>query len=117
VRGRIGPHDPDRRVKLSMIVDSKKLVGETCPGPLTFDSLRTLRVNVCRSLINVDCQGILHSCDFNHVAGTPPVGASGKALTLDDMQEAIRSWRRIMVGQHCCSCTAVIGWSCTGVLP
>jgi hypothetical protein len=37
-------------------------------------------------------------------------------LTIDDLDEAVRSGRELELGQHCYCCTAGEGSSCTGSL-
>lgn len=71
---------------------------------------------MCRSLISVDWQGILYNCDFNQAAGLPIMNESGKIQKIDDIQEATQGGMTISVAEHCYSCTAGAGSSCTGVL-
>lgn len=71
---------------------------------------------MCRTMVSVDWQGILYNCDFNQVLGLPIRGPEGKALTLDDLDEAARSGNELVLGQHCYCCTAGEGSSCSGSL-
>jgi len=71
---------------------------------------------MCRTLISVGWQGILYDCDFNQVSGLPIRNRSGRVVTIDHIQEALQRGREIAVGEHCYSCTAGAGSSCTGVL-
>ncbi len=71
---------------------------------------------MCRTLISVDWQGVLYNCDFNQALGLPIKNKAGKILEIDDIQDAIRRGSEIVVAEHCYSCTAGAGSSCTGVL-
>ena len=71
---------------------------------------------MCRTLIGVDWQGILYNCDFNLAAGLPIRDRAGKILEIDHVQDTIQSGYEIVVAEHCYSCTAGAGSSCTGVL-
>jgi len=71
---------------------------------------------MCRTLISVDWQGILYNCDFNLAAGLPIRDRTGKILEIDRGQDAIQSGYEIVIAEHCYSCTAGAGSSCTGVL-
>ncbi len=71
---------------------------------------------MCRTLISVDWQGILYNCDFNLAAGLPITDGSGEALGIDDIRDAVQGGREIVMAEHCYSCTAGAGSSCTGVL-
>jgi len=71
---------------------------------------------MCRTLISVGWQGVLYNCDFNLAAGMPVRGAGGEALEIDDIGEAVRGGKEIAVAEHCYTCTAGAGSSCTGVL-
>ena len=77
------------------------------------DAVRNI---MCRTLISVDWQGILYNCDFNLALGLPIRNKAGKILKIDDIQDAIQSGNEIAVAEHCYSCTAGAGSSCTGVL-
>lgn len=71
---------------------------------------------MCRTMVSVDWQGQLYNCDFNQVLGLPVRGRDGSSLTIDDLEEAARSGKRLELGQHCYCCTAGEGSSCTGSL-
>jgi len=71
---------------------------------------------MCRTLISVDWQGVLYNCDFNLAAGLPIRDRAGKTLEIDRVQEAIQGGYETVVAEHCYSCTAGAGSSCTGVL-
>ena len=71
---------------------------------------------MCRTLINVDWQGMLYNCDFNQAAGLPMRDKSGKILKIDYIQDAIQNEHEIVTAEHCYCCTAGSGSSCTGVL-
>ncbi|RQW88482.1 MAG: radical SAM/Cys-rich domain protein [Geobacter sp.] len=71
---------------------------------------------MCRTMMSVDWQGLLYNCDFNQVLGLPVRGRDGRTLTIDDLEEAVRTGSRLELGQHCYCCTAGEGSSCTGSL-
>ncbi len=71
---------------------------------------------MCRTLINIDWQGILYNCDFNQVAGLPVRNEDGKIMGIDDVRDAIQKGHEIVRSDHCYCCTAGAGSSCTGVL-
>jgi len=71
---------------------------------------------MCRTLINVDWQGILYNCDFNQASGLPMINRTGKVLSINDMQDVVKDKYEILMGNHCYCCTAGAGSSCTGVL-
>ena len=71
---------------------------------------------MCRTLISVDWQGILHNCDFNLAAGLPIRDKDEKILETEDIQKAIQNGHEIVTAEHCYCCTAGAGSSCTGVL-
>lgn len=71
---------------------------------------------MCRTLINIDWQGILYNCDFNQASGLPMRNKAGKILKIDDIQDAIEKRHEIIGGDHCYCCTAGTGSSCVGVL-
>jgi radical SAM/Cys-rich protein len=68
---------------------------------------------MCRNLINVDWQGQVYDCDFNHVLQLPIDAADGYIgnLAADDLTGA-----SVKLGQHCFACTAGTGSSCQGSL-
>ena len=69
-----------------------------------------------RWLINVDWRGVLYSCDFNQVSDLPIRNTAGAVMTIDAIQEVLDRGHEIVMGEHCYSCTAGAGSSCTGVL-
>ncbi|RNC71065.1 MAG: radical SAM/Cys-rich domain protein [Desulfuromonadales bacterium] len=77
------------------------------------DAARTI---MCRTLVSVDWKGFLYNCDFNQAIGLPITGADGHILKIDDLEEAARSGVELFLAQHCYSCTAGEGSSCTGAL-
>lgn len=71
---------------------------------------------MCRTLISVDWQGVLHNCDFNSAAGLPIRDEFGKTLTIGDISNAVQNMYEILTAEHCYCCTAGEGSSCTGAL-
>ncbi|HEY6838781.1 MAG TPA: arsenosugar biosynthesis radical SAM (seleno)protein ArsS [Geobacteraceae bacterium] len=71
---------------------------------------------MCRTLLSVDWQGLLYNCDFNQAVGLPVTGRDGRALRIDDLEEATANDTEIFLDQHCYCCTAGEGSSCTGAL-
>jgi radical SAM/Cys-rich protein len=71
---------------------------------------------MCRTLINIDWQGILYNCDFNQAAGLPMRSSDGNIMAIDDLKDAIQKGHEIVRSDHCYCCTAGAGSSCTGVL-
>jgi len=71
---------------------------------------------MCRTLINVDWRGIVYNCDFNQASGLPMRNRNGGIITIDTIGEVLESGHEIIMGEHCYSCTAGAGSSCTGVL-
>jgi radical SAM/Cys-rich protein len=71
---------------------------------------------MCRSLVSVDWLGYLYNCDFNQAAGMPISLDDGRTLTLDDLDSALPTGFDLLFDQHCYSCTAGEGSSCTGTL-
>jgi radical SAM/Cys-rich protein len=71
---------------------------------------------MCRTLINVDWRGIVYNCDFNQVSGLPMRNRNGAIITIDTIEEVLERGHEIVMGEHCYSCTAGAGSSCTGVL-
>ncbi len=71
---------------------------------------------MCRTLISVDWQGALYNCDFNLAAGLPIRDKAGRPLEIGRVQEAISGIYETVLAEHCYSCTAGLGSSCTGVL-
>lgn len=71
---------------------------------------------MCQILISVDWQGVLYNCDFNLAAGLPIRDRAGRTLEIDRVREAISGMYETVLAEHCYSCTAGSGSSCTGVL-
>jgi radical SAM/Cys-rich protein len=71
---------------------------------------------MCRTGINVDWQGTLFNCDFNQAAGLPLRSEGGTALKIEDIDSALGRGLKITTADHCYSCTAGAGSSCTGAL-
>lgn len=71
---------------------------------------------MCRTLISVDWKGFLYNCDFNQAVGLPITGYGGELLKIDDLEEATRTGKELVLSQHCYCCTAGEGSSCTGAL-
>jgi len=71
---------------------------------------------MCRTLVNVDWQGILYNCDFNQALGLPMRNGTGEIIEIDRIGDAIEKGPEIVIGNHCYCCTAGAGSSCTGEL-
>lgn len=69
---------------------------------------------MCRSLINVDWHGTLYHCDFNQQEKQPIRDSNGRVMTVNNLDEVIRSKYEIVTGSYCYGCTAGYGSSCTG---
>ncbi len=67
-------------------------------NPLTLDGL------MCRYLINISWDGMLHDCDFNQILGLKTDSDCPQHIRCFDYQ--LLSRRRITVGEHCYGCTA-----------
>jgi hypothetical protein len=63
---------------------------------------------MCRSLVSVSWDGILHDCDFNIAAGLPFGGSPVHVSTLSGRPEA---GTPIATGDHCYACTAGSGFT------
>jgi len=63
---------------------------------------------MCRSLVSVSWDGILHDCDFNIAAGLPFGGAPVHVSALNAMPAA---GTPIATGDHCYACTAGSGFT------
>jgi radical SAM/Cys-rich protein len=71
-----------------------------------------LEAVMCRSLVSVDWQGVLHDCDFNQQLGLGlPAGRH-----LRDLLHWDPAGDPIQVAEHCYGCTAGSGSSCGGAL-
>ncbi len=71
---------------------------------------------MCRTLVSVDWQGHLYHCDFNQAAGLPILNSNGIPLTIEDLHHFLPGGADLFLAQHCYSCTAGAGSSCTGTL-
>lgn len=71
---------------------------------------------MCRSLISIDWRGHIFNCDFNQALHMPVTTEDGSALTISELDEASIVGGKIRLAQHCYSCTAGEGSSCTGAL-
>jgi hypothetical protein len=63
---------------------------------------------MCRSLVSVSWDGILHDCDFNIAAGLPFGGSPVHVSALNARPEA---GTPITTGDHCYACTAGSGFT------
>jgi radical SAM/Cys-rich protein len=63
---------------------------------------------MCRNLVSVSWDGILHDCDFNIAAGLPFGGSPVHVSTLSARPEA---GTPIATGDHCYACTAGSGFT------
>jgi radical SAM/Cys-rich protein len=74
----------------------------------------TIQSLMCRNTLSVGWDGYLYDCDFNQMLGlTVECPSSGHIKEFDF--QGLRN-RKIVVGNHCFSCTAGAGSSCQGVL-
>lgn len=71
---------------------------------------------MCRTLINVDWQGVLYNCDFNQASKLPLRSWDGKIMTIDTITDVLAEGCEIVMADHCYCCTAGAGSSCTGEL-
>jgi radical SAM/Cys-rich protein len=71
---------------------------------------------MCRSLISVDWQGKIYNCDFNQAQRMPITALDGSELTISELDESELAGKKILLAQHCYTCTAGEGSSCTGAL-
>ena len=71
---------------------------------------------MCRTLISISWQGVLYNCDFNLAAELPIKDTAGRILDVGHIEDAIQEGFKITIAEHCYSCTAGSGSSCTGIL-
>ena len=71
---------------------------------------------MCRTFISIGYDGSLFDCDFNQALNWPLKDKNGKKLAIEKLKISDLDKRKIMVGEHCLSCTAGAGSSCQGVL-
>lgn len=71
---------------------------------------------MCRTLLSVDYKGIIYNCDFNQALGLPITDAEGEIVRIERLDSVLSSDMEIVTGDHCFSCTAGDGSSCTGAL-
>jgi radical SAM/Cys-rich protein len=69
---------------------------------------------MCRQLLSVDYKGIIYNCDFNQALNMPVTDTNGKLITIDNLDKNIETPLAIKIADHCFSCTAGAGSSCTG---
>ena len=75
-------------------------------------NVQNLTKVMCRNLINVDWQGKVYDCDFNHVLKLP---AEGHTYIGDCNAEELAG-KPVAIGNHCFACVAGAGSSCQGTL-
>lgn len=71
---------------------------------------------MCRTLISVDWQGKIYNCDFNQALKMPITTDDGSEITIAGLDDGGMNGKKIHLAQHCYSCTAGEGSSCTGAL-
>jgi len=71
---------------------------------------------MCRTFLSVGYDGKLYDCDFNQALGWALKDELNSFLTIDKINANNIKGRKIMVGEHCLSCTAGYGSSCQGSL-
>jgi radical SAM/Cys-rich protein len=71
---------------------------------------------MCRTLISVDWRGHIFNCDFNQALKMPITADDGSEVTIADLEGSDMPGKKILLSQHCYSCTAGEGSSCTGAL-
>ncbi len=71
---------------------------------------------MCRKLISVDWQGKIYNCDFNQALEMPVTADDGSEIVISELDDGGMSGKKIRLSQHCYSCTAGEGSSCTGAL-
>jgi arsenite methyltransferase len=69
---------------------------------------------MCRTLVSVNWEGKLFNCDFNQAKGLPIRDRQGNIIFIDGIEDLLSSNYEILTGEHCYSCTAGSGSSCTG---
>lgn len=71
---------------------------------------------MCRTFLSVGYDGKVYDCDFNQALGLALKDESGKEMILDELHPEDLIGRKIIIGEHCLSCTAGSGSSCRGAL-
>lgn len=71
---------------------------------------------MCRSLVSVDYRGVLYNCDFNQPLRLPIIDSKGLPATIEQLEDILSGNLEIITSEHCFSCTAGAGSSCTGSL-
>ncbi|MHC4118621.1 MAG: arsenosugar biosynthesis radical SAM (seleno)protein ArsS [Planctomycetota bacterium] len=71
---------------------------------------------MCRTLISIDYTGTAYNCDFNQALGLPIIDSRGDTVSIERLQQALEEGIEVITGDHCFSCTAGAGSSCTGSL-
>ena len=78
-------------------------------NPATLDGL------MCRSLVSISWDGLLHDCDFNQMLSLGLTDANSKTIW-DIPNLHSLALRSITTDAHCFGCTAGAGSSCGGSL-
>jgi radical SAM/Cys-rich protein len=71
---------------------------------------------MCRNLISADYKGLLYNCDFNQALDLPIINKAGNPVTIEQLEDILSQDLEIITDNHCFSCTAGAGSSCTGSL-
>lgn len=81
-------------------------------NPATVDGL------MCRSLVSIAWDGLVHDCDFNQMLDIPcgALEGTGKRTVFDLEDFGALEHARVATGSHCFACTAGAGSSCGGAL-
>lgn len=83
---------------------------KTCFNPQTLENI------MCRNLLSVDYMGIVYNCDFNQILKMPLRDENLNPLEITKLKDSLKGRLEILAGEHCFSCTAGSGSSCTGIL-
>jgi len=71
---------------------------------------------MCRSFVSIGYDGKLYDCDFNQALGWHLTDKEDKPLFIHSVSVDDLVHRPIILGDHCLSCTAGTGSSCSGAL-
>lgn len=71
---------------------------------------------MCRNLLSIGWDGTLYDCDFNQALGLAIKDAAGNFLNIRGVDPADLKGHGIIFEDHCYSCTAGTGSSCSGSL-
>jgi radical SAM/Cys-rich protein len=74
----------------------------------------TLNCLMCRNTLSIGWDGRLYDCDFNQMLDMPVDCSTSSHI--DDFDFRQLKNRKIVIGNHCFSCTAGAGSSCQGAL-